>query len=960
MKRIILVYFFLCPVLFAGNKQNIDWLLLKGDHFDVYFPDKYQQLAESTLQISENANYKLSRILNHQLTEVISIFVYPNPTSFQNTNLLPVPLDEGTGGFTEASRKRIALPFTGSHPEFNRILVHELVHAFQYDMIFQRSGLNTFFRSSGFLPLWFAEGLAEYLSIGLDTSYFSVLQDAYSSELLPTVRQLDRMQVANGYLFYKVGQSICQFIAEQYGENVLGNMILSYARLKTTEKVIRANLGISLDKFEEEWRIHLKRTLIQVFTKKTPSETGTLLTRHRENRSLINLHPVLNPVSNKYYYLSARENSISLVERSLPTERVKKDFEVFDRKTKKEIFNEKTLWVLRNDDFVNDVNLLSNRLTITADGRYIFFAATRNDKESILRFDLETEKLEPILSTDFEIIKQPSINSDGTKLIFCASKLAQLDIYIYELKSGKLQQITNSARAEAYPAFASSPNTIYFSAEETLLTGNMDIYSFNLESDTVTPIIEAEGHQFAPYATPDNKVYFISKHAGQGNLFVLDQLNQEVLQLTDSIHSIDYFTKSKGKYTLLQTYRALGFDILRLDLDLAQQKAPPIRLDWDARAEGAKLQEIDAKLITMPSGKKAALRPSMDFFLLGFQYSDLYGVGGFVTTMASDHTGNHSLNGYVDYSGANDALNFEASYTNRTYKGPFTLGAYRRTNQFSIFNLADLTSINNFLYTPGFLASIYQVGIYGVYTYPLSKYWQAGFRLELAREEQLYFQSTFFSEQPSDIATNLQTISFFLQRNSSLLSLYGPVDGTYIGLFTSMTSGFSANDYVFQRVDFDIRNYLSWNNRITLASRLNFSSVLGKDKARVPYYLGGYNTVRGYSLFSFKGLNRMISSLELRFPVIEAIIVGLPVPWLLRGFQGVAFIDAGAAVNSWQTFKAVDNGRTQDLILSYGLGFRYVLSPGLNIRIDWATPYDLVTSLPISKWQGVFSLGYAF
>jgi hypothetical protein len=956
----VLFIFLLQNPLLSVQWNSIDWQIVKGEHFDIYFPKKYNQLAESTLVISENANIQLARVLNHNLSEVISIFVYPSSTSFQNTNLLPVPLDEGTGGFTEAGLKRIAIPFTGSYNDFNRVLVHELVHAYQYDMVKQGSGLGRLFQSRGFLPLWFAEGLAEYLSIGLDSSYKTVIQDAIFSELLPSLSELDRMQVANGYLFYKAGQSVCYYIAKTYGEQVLGEMILAYARLRSTSKVIRATLGISLEELDQNWKIYTKRQFIDTINKKSSNETGKLLTRHRENLSLINLSPVINKDGSRVYYLSARKNSIAIIKRDIKKRSTDQDFEVFDRKPQSEIFDEEVLWSVRNDDLVTDVNLLSNRLSLSADDRYLLLSATANGKEVLMLFDIKEDSMETIFESNFEVIKHPYLNKEGTMVTFVASRLAQSDIFIYNLDSKRLLQVTSTLESEAFPIFSSNDKEILFAAEQSSDSQDMDIKSVIISSRKTATIIEAAGHQYSPYLSKDDKLYFLSKHQGTGNLFVFDKKSGALAQLTDSAHSIDYFYLNEEGFMAMQIYRALGFDLLNFPLGQALKEAQSVDINWKSSVEGPKYQDLSVIIDPIPTGLTAPIRPSFDYFLLGFQYSDLYGVGGFLTTMASDQTGNHSVVGYLDYSGISDALNFEAAYTNRKSRAGYTIGGYRRTNQFSIFNLADLTSINNFLYTPGYLSAIYQTGIYGNILFPLTKYWSLGSRLEIAREEQEYFSSSPFGNQLEDIATNLQTFSVYLQRNSSLLSLYGPIDGTYLGLFYSTTADFSGNDYKFQRLDLDIRNYITWNNRLTLASRFSLSSVLGRDKNRIPLYLGGYNSIRGYPLFSVRGLNRIISNVELRFPLVEAIIMGLPVPWLLRGFQGVAFIDAGAAFDNWSFFKGVDSGRTRDLLLSYGLGFRYVLSPGLNIRIDWATPYDLVSSLPVSRWQGTFSLGYAY
>src|SRR6266536_3207365 len=76
-------------------------------------------------------------------------------------------IGEGTGGVTEALRRRIVLPTGGTLGDLNHVIGHELTHAFQYD-ITGSGNPNSRGRlpAATDLPLWFIEGMAEYLSLG--------------------------------------------------------------------------------------------------------------------------------------------------------------------------------------------------------------------------------------------------------------------------------------------------------------------------------------------------------------------------------------------------------------------------------------------------------------------------------------------------------------------------------------------------------------------------------------------------------------------------------------------------------------------------------------------------------------------------------------------------------------------------------------------------------------------------
>ena len=100
-------------------------------------------------------------------------------------------MGEGTGGVTEAYKRRIVLPLAGPIEATDHVLGHELVHAFQYDI----TNTNVSSGNGGALnlPLWFIEGMAEYLSIGpVDPHTAMWMREAARREKLPDDRRARR------------------------------------------------------------------------------------------------------------------------------------------------------------------------------------------------------------------------------------------------------------------------------------------------------------------------------------------------------------------------------------------------------------------------------------------------------------------------------------------------------------------------------------------------------------------------------------------------------------------------------------------------------------------------------------------------------------------------------------------------------------------------------------------------
>jgi hypothetical protein len=186
---------------FGRNKvqyRSFDFEVIKTEHFDVYYYPVERQAAVDAARMVERSYGRLSRLLQHEFRERKPLIVYASHTDFQQTNALSSFIDESTGGVTEALKSRMIMPFTGSYAEFDHVMTHELVHAFQYDVIFRRGVMTDASPFGARLPLWFMEGMAEYLSIGvIDPHTQSWLRDATLSGYLRTI---DEMNYRDDYL----------------------------------------------------------------------------------------------------------------------------------------------------------------------------------------------------------------------------------------------------------------------------------------------------------------------------------------------------------------------------------------------------------------------------------------------------------------------------------------------------------------------------------------------------------------------------------------------------------------------------------------------------------------------------------------------------------------------------------------------------------------------------------------
>src|SRR4029453_1260626 len=237
---------------FGGNKvqyRDFKFQVLKTDHFDVYYYPEEEQAARMASRMAERWYARLSTLLNHDLHGRQPLILYASGPHFRQTNAIEGERGEGPGGVTEAYKRRIVLPLAGPVEATDHVLGHELVHAFQYDIT------NTSVSSGNIgalaLPLWFIEGMAEYLSIGPVDSHTSMwMREAARHEKLPNVDDLDNPK----YFPYRYGQALWAFIGGRYGDAVVGDMLRAGAgRDGGYKQAIESVLGVKTEELSKEW-----------------------------------------------------------------------------------------------------------------------------------------------------------------------------------------------------------------------------------------------------------------------------------------------------------------------------------------------------------------------------------------------------------------------------------------------------------------------------------------------------------------------------------------------------------------------------------------------------------------------------------------------------------------------------------------------------------------------------------
>src|SRR5205823_14462120 len=129
------------------------------------------------------------------------------------------------------------------------------------------------------LPLWFIEGMAEYLSLGpVDPNTAMWLRDAVRSEdekhKLPGIEDLNNPK----YFPYRWGQAFWAYVGGRFGDDNVRRMLAVAAAAGDPGVAIEKVLGIKATDLSAEWQESIRRACEPVLAAAMPpSEVGKVV-----------------------------------------------------------------------------------------------------------------------------------------------------------------------------------------------------------------------------------------------------------------------------------------------------------------------------------------------------------------------------------------------------------------------------------------------------------------------------------------------------------------------------------------------------------------------------------------------------------------------------------------------------------------------------------------------------------
>jgi len=964
------------------NKNRIKydhfaWHTYTTDHFEIYYYPEIEQHLERVSSYAESAYQQVSADLKHDLAFKIPLILYKTESEFQEQNVDPGELPEGVLAFAEPYRDRMVLPIDQPSDELYHLITHELTHIFEFDII-----PRTLLRRG--LPLWVDEGLSDYETGEWNPFDLMTIRDAAIADIIPSMSDFQPQAFIDGRTPYNLGHACFEFIESKWGKEGIRQFLFALRKsvIGGGDTAYEEAFKLKPDEFDEQFDKYMKDRFKPFRDKERPQDYGKDLAPKRGKTpfvSVISVEP--SPSGDLMAVMAGNRKDQELDVILLST----KDGKVIRNLTGG--FNNSFGFEYIAEPGGFRGNAVPWMSWSPAGDRIAYFVRKEKRKDLILQ-NVLTGKIEQRFAIKtVDMPESPDISPDGRSIAFAGLRNAVGDIYVIDVKSGDIKNVTNDSFGDYGPTWAPDGKSIVYLARVSgndklfrvdLATGKKTQLTFGTHDDGAAQFIDADTLVFPSTAVDPNQPISpdVAKNGNIYNVWTLNLKTNELKQYTDALggnvspvmlkdedkqQKIAFVTFYKGEYGIhtvpinkeaLHTVASADFGTPGPIIDFQ----PPLSHTLVKANEKPK-GRFDKLFLDGRPPVNVGVTSGGDFF------------GGTQVTF-SDVLGDQQFNFYAE--SVSQYRTFSLGYLNLSRRLQYALQGFSQT-EFYYANDANTFYAAQY----GFLShkdaeatqTVRGGTAFGIY--PLNRYTRMELTGGLVDFKQQYNDPTL-----QQLADQFQQATYGRSlfgdglmmplgaayvRETTVFREYGPLSGDTerVGYeIAPKIGGFLSR----QTADVDARKYIRLATNGVLAFRFRGLKSWGD----YPTYLysGGNSELRGYQYLEFIGNKAFFADAELRFPLIEAALTPFGV---IGGLRAVAFANVGGSqidpnpmtlyargpvtvqpiVNYSQDFltgnvtpvlgepRTITGFRLVDGRASYGLGLE-TFALGFPIHFDWS------------------------
>lgn len=533
--------------------EIFNWQYFSTTNFDIYYYGKGDKTAKEVAIYLEEEFDRITEIIGHSPYFKAKVFLYNSVNDLQQSNIGVNQTSYRVGGQTNFTKSFVEVANPGSIQGLKENLVGEVSKMVLNDMVFGGSlsdmWQNTYLMN---LPEWFVLGASEYLAKGWDIEMDDKIRDLVISG------KVKKLSSLTGQQSVIAGQSLWNFIVENYGKSNL-NQILNLVRVtRNEEKSISFTLGVGFKQILLEWQQYYSDMVIAVEKNYTSPDKSFVIEKLKGDELFSSVR--ISPDGTKLAFAINDDGRYSVYIEDLIS------------KNKSKVFT-------GGNKLLNQKVDRTNPLLDWADDKTLGIISYSKGKNVLWLYDLETRSKIAAPLDRFDQVSSFDFSGNGRLAALSATRNGSTDIYLLSVRRNKIRQLTTDYYDDLTPSFIPGTNTILFSSNrvnDTItsrvrdlksFTNNYNIFAFNLDTTrrVLARLTNTISNDFEPVSEDERNIYYLSDQKGITNLFKYDNKEKIYSQITNFENNIIRyninFTRSNGAFTMSRGLREQLFYI---------------------------------------------------------------------------------------------------------------------------------------------------------------------------------------------------------------------------------------------------------------------------------------------------------------------------------------------------------------------------------------------------------------
>ena len=483
---------------------SFHWSYFQYETFDVYYYQGGDELAKYVVQFAKREIPVMEKKFGNHFGNKIQFLVFNRLSDLKQSNLNNDDEESGnTGGVTKIIGSKVFLYFDGNYVHFEQQIQEGIAHLLlnqAMNGVSVGSQIRNSYRYD--VPEWFQNGLCAYLTNDWDGHKENRLQQGILSGDFKKINQLRDMDaVIAGYSFWG-------FIEEKYGQKAFNDIITLAENSQNVKKSLLYVTGVKYKELIKQW-YQFYEERYKLLRQKAPTEVLPL--KYRKYRTFT--EPKVSPDGQRIAYVSNDEGRICIWVEELATGKKERLY--------------KTGY--HSDSWIDTSYPL---LAWHPTGGILSFIIEEKGQALLCNLDLGTKKVAKNYLFEFQKITSFSYAHKDRKIVLSASRFGKPDIFVYNLYSNTIDQITDDYYTDLSPVFTTDDRQIVFSSnrtEETLerqLDPTVQRKQFNLFAyDYVgksNKLRNLTGQQLSNSILPQSfgdKLFYLNDSSGYYNLY---------------------------------------------------------------------------------------------------------------------------------------------------------------------------------------------------------------------------------------------------------------------------------------------------------------------------------------------------------------------------------------------------------------------------------------------------------